>query len=156
MSMRHGTWANPDIIVQPRRNWTRANIAAGVAVIAASLLLVGAIGYGATSMFKDTDVYRLSLALVKSDKSVQLALGDPIKTGWLTTGSITLTGSGGNAELSIPISGSRNSAVVHSRATRAGGVWTIDRLSVLVKDNPTPIVLIDENRNRGQERVAYS
>ena len=156
MSTRHGTWANPDIVAEPRSIWSRRNLAVAGAVVVMAFLLFGAIGYGINSMFTGTDVYKLSMALVKSDRSVQLAVGERIETGWLTTGNVTLIGSGGNAELSIPISGALNSATVHSRATRAGGVWKIESLTVQVKGDAAPIVLIDENRNRGPQRVAYS
>ncbi len=66
-------------------------------------------------------------------------LGEPLKRGWLVTGSIKLNNADGNADLSIPVSGPKGSGRVHIKASKAAGRWTVEQLTVTPDDGSSPI-----------------
>lgn len=55
---------------------------------------------------------------------VKAALGEPIELGWLVTGSMSTGSSGGNADLTLRVSGPKATGKLHVRAEQSpGGAW---------------------------------
>lgn len=61
---------------------------------------------------------------------VQRVLGTPVELGWFVTGSMSSGSTGGNANLTLRLSGPNGKGRVHVRARQpAGGAWSYDELS---------------------------
>ncbi len=101
----------------------------GFAVIAA---FIGEIFYLIFSSFTSSPVYTEALQAARADSRVVLALGEPIQAGWLVTGSLEEQGISGDANLVIPISGSRKSGTLYAAARKGNGVWQFYTLAVRV------------------------
>lgn len=95
----------------------------GAAFTAAVLLVVlGAI--------RSSDVFRHARDRAAADPRVIAALGTPIETGWLITGSIHADNSSGDADFTFSLSGPRGKASVQVEATLEHGSWKYTRLLV--------------------------
>ncbi|NNE21557.1 MAG: hypothetical protein HKN11_03015 [Rhizobiales bacterium] len=136
---KNRVWADADHFRRTQRNWAFA----GLAVIAVFILLFGLIFTAFFMLMKSGDAYKLSLAQVRSNERVIAVMGEPIEAGWFMSGNVSVNGPQGSANLSIPISGPKNSGTVISEATKVAGVWRIHLLVVRVDGDPTPIVLIN-------------
>lgn len=102
----------------------------GIAV----LFAVGIIG-----VIGNSEVSKLAFAKAEANPIVRQRLGEPVKRGFFTSGSIETSDSSGRADLSIPISGPRGKATVYAVATKSAGLWRFDTLQVAF--------------NKGTERV---
>jgi hypothetical protein len=95
-------------------------------------------------MMKSSDAYRLTMETVRADDRVKAALGEDIDAGYWVLGSVqVVAGGSGDAQLSIPIHGTRGSAWVMSHAIRSAGKWNLRMLMVMA--GGAPIVLVDED-----------
>jgi len=113
----------------------------GVLVLfAAFVALIGTLVFG---VIKSSAVYKDSLATARSNPAVVQALGAPIEDGIFVMGSINISGSSGNADLAIPISGPKGKGTIYARATRSEGRWTFSRLVVEIKTTKEIIDLIE-------------
>lgn len=136
----------------PRKTWIERNLAWFIAaVFGAGLVIFGgfyAAAYGLVFGFmRHSTPYASAMARVRADQDVRDVLGAPIHAGWFITGHIDTTGSGGVADLAIPISAPKGKAVVYVLARRFSGVW---HLTVLVVDVPAANERIDLLR-RGRQ-----
>jgi hypothetical protein len=124
---------------QPQeRNWWNRNWKWFVPVgcLGAIVLLVG---FGAMIVFlafgfvKSSESYKQAVAIAKTNSAVMEALGSPIKEGLLFAGNINISGSSGEADLAIPISGPKGKAILYAVATKSAGKWTFSTLEVAIK-----------------------
>lgn len=81
---------------------------------------------------KQTDVYQTALARAKADQRVTNALGTPIEEGWFLSGNTKVSGSSGEADLTIPISGPKGKGTIYAVATKFAGEWTYSKLVVKI------------------------
>lgn len=86
-------------------------------------------------MIKSCEPYERALTLAKSAPAVAAELGRPVSEGFLTTGSVNLSGPSGTAELSIPLRGPKGRGHLHVEATRKLGEWRFDAL-ILETEHP--------------------
>ncbi len=104
-------------------------------VLIFGLLVVGFIGgvfFFITSSFKSSPVYQQAMEAARSDGAVAAALGTPIDSGWLITGSISEQGLSGDADLIIPIAGPRGRGTLYASARKGNGTWQFYTLAVQV------------------------
>jgi hypothetical protein len=59
-------------------------------------------------------------------KDVAAELGMPIQAGWFITGTINVSDSMGDANLNIPLSGSKNGGTLHVVAHKIRGDWQFE------------------------------
>lgn len=111
-------------------------------LILAACLFIGGIFTFVGTMMRSSDPYKVALSAASRDPVVVSALGTPIETGWFTSGQINVSGSSGNANLSIPISGPRGSATLAVVADKAGGTWTYRTLAVAIEGRATAVNLL--------------
>ena len=112
---RRGWWA---------RNWTwcvPVGVLAVLAALAGFIALVLSLVFG---VMTSSDVYREALALAQEHPEVSAALGTPVEGGRLVSGSIRVSGSSGEADLSIPISGPDGRGRLLVVASRSAEGWT--------------------------------
>ena len=103
-------------------------------------VLISTVVFGA---MKSSDAYTEALHQAQTHPDVVQALGEPVEADWWVSGSIELSGSGsGFADITIPISGSRDKGRIYAVATRREGVWDFSRLEVAVNDRSERIQLL--------------
>ncbi len=86
------------------------------------------------SLMKSSDAYQDAVARTRADAAVQAALGTPIEEGLFVTGNINTSGSSGEADLAIPISGPNGKATIYLVATKSAGAWNFSSLVVEIRD----------------------
>jgi hypothetical protein len=102
---------------------------------------IGVVGVTVFGVLKSSDPYKHAVAAAQANGEVKTLLGEPISEGMLPSGNINLDGSGGRADLSIPISGPKGSATIHVAGTKESGRWNYSRLEVVPSGNGKPIDL---------------
>ncbi len=95
---------------------------------------------------KSSDAYKQALDKAKSNPDVVAALGSPIKEGYFTSGSININGASGNADLAIPISGSKGKGTVYLEAQKSAGEWSYSKLVVQIDQTNERINLLSESK----------
>src|SRR5262245_34596948 len=121
-----------------QRSWFRRNlkwlIPVGCVVpLLACAGLIAFIGLVVFGAIKSSDAYTEAMRRASSSEAVQEALGTPVEAGWLVSGSINISGSSGNADLTIPISGPKGSGTLYVVATKSSNRWRYSTLEVAVK-----------------------
>ena len=138
---------------QPRKGWWGRNWKWFVPTGCLTLLLVvggciaGLVGF-VFSLIKSSDAYKDALAAAQASPAVQKALGTPIEAGLLVMGNIHVSGTSGNADLTIPISGPKGEATIYAVATKSAGKWTFDRLEVAIEDSDERLDLLKEAKKK--------
>jgi len=136
---------------QEKRGWWSRNWKWFVPVGCLSMLVVGAVVivlivtlvFGA---LKSSDVYKQALAKATANPTVISELGEPIEAGWVVSGSISVNGSSGEADISIPISGPKKSATIYAVGRKSAGEWIFSRLEVEIPNRPPRINLISSSQ----------
>ncbi len=126
----------------PKKGSGCGKIAAiGCVVIIVLCIIAGVvIALGVFTMIKKTDVYQQARDRACNDPRVIAALGEPVKPGFIVTGSVSVDTNGGKANVHFPIKGTKGSAKVDAEATYDGTKWTYSKLLV-TPDNGPPIDL---------------
>ena len=135
---------------QPQRtNWWGRNwkwfVPTGC--LAMLLLVAGFVCFIAFIVFgamKSSDAYQTALAMAKGDPRVASALGSPIEAGFFISGKTNVSGSSGNADLTIPISGPKGKGTIYFVASKFAGKWTFSKLVVEVGKTGEKIDLIEK------------
>lgn len=104
-------------------------------VVGLMALLLGAM--------KSSEPYRHAVARAQTDPAVVAALGAPIEPGWFARGNINVDGSSGEADLAIPLEGTRADGTVYVVAAKQAGQWRYETVAVNV-DGGQRIVLEDK------------
>ena len=95
-----------------------------------------------TTSFHNSEVYKQAVAKASENSQVRETMGEPIHPAWFVSGQLNVTGSTGNANLLIPISGSRARGTIRSVASRSGGVWRFTCLQVSIEGRSETIDLL--------------
>lgn len=109
--------------------------------------LTGVIVLIAFSALKSSDAYAQAVARAKADPRVVAALGTPIEEGMFPSGKTNVAGGSGEADLAIPISGPKGTAMIYAVAQKSGGKWTYSKLSVRVAGASAEINLLEPIAN---------
>jgi hypothetical protein len=112
-----------------------------VAIFAAVIALIVTLVFGA---MKSSDVYKEAFSKASTNSEVISELGKPIEGGMFVSGSISVSGSSGEADLAIPISGPEKDATVFVVARKIAGVWTYQVMQVAVEGRARRIDLLDD------------
>lgn len=124
------------------RNWGCVIVLA----IAAPVLLCGGcftsvfmIAFGA---MKSSTPYQETVARAEANAEVKQLLGAPVEPGWYVLGNFEIQNDAGQADLQIPISGPKGSAMISVAATKTAGVWSYSRMLVSSPELAQPIDLL--------------
>jgi hypothetical protein len=90
---------------------------------------------------KQSDVYKTAVARAKADQRVTSALGTPVDEGWYLSGNTEVSGSSGEANLTIPVSGPKGKGTIYAVATKFAGEWTYSKLVVKIESTGETIDL---------------
>lgn len=131
---------------EPKRNWWGRNWkwVVPTGCLGMVLLLVGGcatIIFGVFGLMKSSDAYKGAMVEIRNSPAAQQALGSPIEAGLMVSGNININGSGGQADLTIPVSGPEGSGTLYVKATRSEGTWRYDSLTLKTKAGDTINVL---------------
>jgi hypothetical protein len=112
-------------------------------------LLAGFLGMLAAvfALMKKSDVYSGAMARARANGEVVAALGKPIKDTFFFTGNINESGSSGDANFTIPVSGPKGKANLYVTATRSSGAWHIDHLIVQIEETKQRIDISESNQS---------
>ena len=126
------------------RNWKWFVPVGCLSVIVAIVVVIALIVTLVFGALKSSDVYKQALEKATHSQPVVSELGEPIEAGWLVSGSINVSGSSGEADISIPISGPKKSGTVYAVARKSAGVWRYSTLEVEVQGRSSRINLLNE------------
>lgn len=118
-----------------------------ILVCGGGIALIGTFAFG---VIKSSAVCQQAMQVARSDVDVLAALGSPIEYGFFVSGNINVSGGTGDADLSIPISGPKGSAVLYAVAQKYAGQWTFTTLQVVVKESGKQIDLLGGTEWRKQ------
>ncbi len=124
------------------RNWkwlVPAGCLTGVAGVVGFIALIISLVFG---LIKSSTPYRQALARAQKDPVVISQLGTPISGGFLVSGSVNLSGGTGQANLAIPLQGSRGSGTLYVEASQSAGTWTYSTLTLQPNGVGAPISLL--------------
>jgi hypothetical protein len=112
------------------------------------LLLAVGVAFAIVSLvfgvMKSSDAYKMALAKAKADPRVMAALGSPIDDGLFIRGKTNVSGSSGQADVTVPISGPKGKGTIYFVASKFAGEWTFSKLMVEIADSKERIDLIED------------
>jgi hypothetical protein len=133
---------------QPGKTWWGRNWKWFLPVGCLGALVLFA-GFIASIMFvtfgvmKSSDAYKDAVAKARAHPAVQESIGTPIEEGLVVTGNIHVSGSSGNADLSIPLSGPKGDATLFVQAQKSAGQWIYSTLVVEIRATKQRIDLLE-------------
>jgi hypothetical protein len=137
----------PQIPTAPRPDWLSRNWKWVVSVGLLTILFViaafvGSIFLVLETSFQHSNCYKQALVRARSSPQVLERIGQPLVPGWLTSGSINISGPSGSADISIPISGPKGKGTIYVVAKKSAGEWSFQRLEVQAEGDETRIDLL--------------
>lgn len=133
---------NMNSALPKRRVWPAVALVIG-GFLLFSLVFGIALFMSITGSFRHSDVARTAIARAQSDRFLQARLGDPIKMGFMMSGSINESGVTGNADLDIPLHGPKGGGDLYVVATKSAGQWTFSRLEFQEDGSPQRLNLLN-------------
>ena len=130
------------------RNWKWAVPLTLIGGSAISLAVLASIFAFVLGTMKSSWAFNEGFRLAQQNIDVAAALGEPIESGWLPTGSIQVSGSSGEAELAIPISGPRGRGTLYVVARKSAGTWGLELAEVKIAVRQERIDLLYEDSRR--------
>ena len=136
------------------RNWQWAVPGGCLATLAFFAAFVATIASLVFGIMRSSDAYKEAVAKAEASPAVQAALGQPIKEGLFTTGSINVNDSCGEAHLAIPVSGPKGRGTLFAEAEKSAGRWNYSALAVEIKGSGQRIDLLEKaDPNQPVERA---
>lgn len=105
------------------------------------IVLSGAVFGGVWFGFLHSEAYKLGLARLQASEQVVSVLGEPVAGGF-PAGEINVTGESGSALLTFSVKGPKGSGQATLQATKKAGVWTLDKLRVIIDGSTQAIDVI--------------
>jgi hypothetical protein len=100
------------------------------------LVLSGASVIGLVSLLfagmKSSDVYQDALARARQHPALVQALGGSVEARWWLSGSVSVSGPSGTADIAIPLRGPSGSATLYVVAEKSAGQWRFTTLEAQV------------------------
>lgn len=152
--MDHAPPESPAPPTSSGRKWLK-----WIALGCAGLLVLGVLGaVGIITLVlgavKRSDAYENAIARVAAHPQAIARLGEPIEPGWLVSGSVNVSGPGGEASLAIPVEGPDGEGTVFVEATKQAGEWRYTTLTLAVEPDGERIDLLTPAGNGSGASVA--
>jgi hypothetical protein len=119
-----------------RRSW---KIAVFGSLVLSSVIIIL---FSVTLAFNSSWAYQEAMELARNNPTLIEELGEPIKAGAFVTGSVRVSGSSGEAGLSIPVEGPRKAATLHIVAKMQAGRWRLDLAEANVENRRSRVDLL--------------
>lgn len=116
---------------------------------ALALLVLFAVGLFAVvqHLIGSAEPVQAALREVNQCLPCRKAIGTPIERGWFFMGQVNWSGTGGNADLRIPVEGPRGSGTLRVQSLRTDGVWRFVELILSIPAKDQTITLWHEGEN---------
>ncbi|NAS12609.1 cytochrome c oxidase assembly factor Coa1 family protein [Poritiphilus flavus] len=128
-----------ELVPQPswwKRNWKWVLPLGGcMTLIVLFVIFVSSIFFGVTKMFEESAPYEYALEKINNDDQMIELMGSPIEKDGIMSGNYEWKNGVKSADMSIPISGPKNSGTLYIRATGEGEEWTYHEIRVVVRDS---------------------
>jgi hypothetical protein len=124
------------------RNWKWFVPVGCLSMVVLVVGVVAAIIYFAFGAIKSSDVYQQALTRTKANPAVVRELGEPIEPGWMISGSINVNNGSGNADMKIPVTGSKKSGAIYAVAVKNQDKWDFSALEVEIQGETKRINLL--------------
>jgi hypothetical protein len=124
------------------RNWKWFTPTAVLGLVLAVALAIGALLTFVIGLLKSSEPYQHAIAVASNNPEVVRGLGGPVSSGWYVSGSVSVSGTSGEADLAIPLNGKVRHGTVYVVAKKTDGVWAYDKLQMLVDGDKSPIELL--------------
>jgi len=115
-------------------------------------LFVGGLLTFVFGLLKSSEPYQHAVAVASSNPDVVRELGAPIVPSWYLSGNINVSGNSGDADLAIPLNGSRHRGTVYVVAKKTDGAWTYTKLRMLVEGQESPIELLQTPSSQPEDK----
>lgn len=86
--------------------------------------------FAVTKVIQSSGAYVGAIAMVNSNSQVDDVLGTPVTPGLGMSGSVNEKGSGGEADFTVPVEGTRAKGSMHVVATRRNGQWSYTTIEI--------------------------
>ncbi|MGA7634616.1 MAG: cytochrome c oxidase assembly factor Coa1 family protein [Terriglobales bacterium] len=137
--------------IAPRKGWFARNWKWFVpALLIVFLGLPLAILGSVFAAIRSSDAATESLLRAQSNPLLVHELGAPIEEGWLVGGSINVSGTSGDADLAVPISGSKAKGKIYVTAHKAAGVWSYSVMEAAIDGSNQRINLLSDVTAKGE------
>jgi hypothetical protein len=100
---------------------------------------------------RSSEPYQTAMETLRETPEAMELLGEPLKEGWFVSGQVNWSGSGGHADLAIPLTGARASATLFVVAHREAGEWHYERMELVAEDGSWRLDLLAEEENQPGE-----
>ncbi len=120
------------------KNWKWTIL--GVVLISAILF------FGILMLMKSSDVYKMALEKAQSNPEIIKVLGQPIKDGFIFSGSIQVSGPSGHANIAFSISGPSSEGKVYAVADKSAGRWAFKVLEAEIEGMNDRINLLNSEQ----------
>jgi hypothetical protein len=115
---------------------------ASIVCVLVFVLFVGGIVGLTFGAIRSSDVYQSAMDQALSHPEVLEVLGEPVKPGFMITGSINVNGPEGEAEFGVPLRGSMQNGTLHVSAYKQSGQWIFEVLELELPGLPRRIDLL--------------
>lgn len=127
-----------------KRNWIWLVSASGCLIfIIIAILGIGTLFYGVTKIMTNSEPYEHAMEMTQNNVEVVVAIGEPIMKNGMTSGNISYKNENSEADLRIPVEGSKGRATVYVKAHKSGEDWVYEELYVLIKGTQEQINLLE-------------
>ncbi|MBN8640355.1 MAG: hypothetical protein J0L86_00960 [Flavobacteriales bacterium] len=128
------------------RNWKWFVPTGCLTLLVIAGLVIGGIVYSVSSFMKNSDVYVHSLEMAQKNPEVTSKIGSPIVTDGIAQGNISINNDVGDANLTIPVKGSKGSGSIQVVAQKTGKEWEYQVMSFQSDDESSePINLLEKS-----------
>jgi hypothetical protein len=103
--------------------------------------ITGLVFFG-LSLIKSSEPYQHAMTEAKGNSAVVANLGEPVEPRLLPNGSVNLHNDAGDADLIIPVRGSKGTGKMHIVGIKSAGKWTYSQLDFTPDDGKPTVNLL--------------
>jgi hypothetical protein len=121
------------VATTPPRKKSRLWLWLSVGCLGLILLMVVGISvifFFVMSAIKSSDPYRTALSRVQANPQAIQLLGEPIKSGLMVSGNISVQNDTGTVGLNFPVTGPKGAGTVTVQGEKQGGQWAYSRMDL--------------------------
>jgi hypothetical protein len=135
---RNKKWESIEHFRKVQKKWAMW----GVIMLVVSLVVSAGSVFFLFEALKNSEPYVMAIDKAQVSREAQKIIGAPIKPGWWMLGDISTEGTGGKAEFSIPVEGSKNKGAIFVKATKVSNKWKLEQLYFLPESGGTALDLL--------------
>lgn len=146
---QRGNWASEQHFQRTQRIWTRVGVGAAIGFPTFIVTIFAVV----TVVMQNSEPFKLSLELTRSNGSVIAELGEPIEVdSWLISGNINYENSEGYADLAYEVTGPKENGSVRFVARLVGEHWEVLEHTLTTSSDGDVINLLSQINAHEQAR----